>query len=32
MGVLRNRLSREPDAYPWWPEPRVNPFEVEAAA
>ncbi len=32
VGVLRNRFSSEPDAYPWWPEPRVNPFEVGAAA
>jgi 2-keto-4-pentenoate hydratase/2-oxohepta-3-ene-1,7-dioic acid hydratase in catechol pathway len=32
VGVLRNRFTSAPDDYPWWPEPRDNPFEVEAAA
>ncbi|MFL5847060.1 MAG: fumarylacetoacetate hydrolase family protein [Solirubrobacteraceae bacterium] len=31
VGVLRNRFSAEPDQHPWWPEPRENPFETEAA-
>lgn len=32
VGVLRNRFTSEPEPYPWWPEPRANPFETEAAA
>lgn len=31
VGVLRNSFTAEPEEYPWWPEPRVNPFETEAA-
>jgi len=31
VGVLRNSFTAEPEQHPWWPEPRVNPFETEAA-
>ncbi|WP_326672454.1 fumarylacetoacetate hydrolase family protein [Streptomyces canus] len=30
VGVLRNRLSAEPDKAPWWPEPRPYPFGTPA--
>jgi 2-keto-4-pentenoate hydratase/2-oxohepta-3-ene-1,7-dioic acid hydratase in catechol pathway len=30
VGVLRNRFTEEPEDYPWWPEPRPNPFETAA--
>jgi 2-keto-4-pentenoate hydratase/2-oxohepta-3-ene-1,7-dioic acid hydratase in catechol pathway len=30
VGVLRNRLSAEPDKAPWWPEPRPYPFATAA--
>jgi 2-keto-4-pentenoate hydratase/2-oxohepta-3-ene-1,7-dioic acid hydratase in catechol pathway len=31
IGTLRNTLSATPEEYPWWPEPKPNPFEAEAA-
>ena len=31
IGTLRNTLSAQPEEYPWWPEPKANPFEAEAA-
>ncbi len=32
VGTLRNRFTAVPESYPWWPEPRENPFEVGAPA
>jgi 2-keto-4-pentenoate hydratase/2-oxohepta-3-ene-1,7-dioic acid hydratase in catechol pathway len=32
IGTLRNRLTAAPEEYPWWPEPKPNPFEAEAVA
>jgi len=31
IGTLRHTLSAQPEEYPWWPEPKDNPFEAEAA-
>jgi 2-keto-4-pentenoate hydratase/2-oxohepta-3-ene-1,7-dioic acid hydratase in catechol pathway len=31
VGVLRSRFSATPEPYPWWPEPRENPFEAVAS-
>jgi 2-keto-4-pentenoate hydratase/2-oxohepta-3-ene-1,7-dioic acid hydratase in catechol pathway len=28
VGVLRNSFSAQREDYPWWPEPRENPFET----
>ena len=28
VGVLRNRFTAQTEQYPWWPEPRENPFEA----
>jgi 2-keto-4-pentenoate hydratase/2-oxohepta-3-ene-1,7-dioic acid hydratase in catechol pathway len=30
IGTLRNTFSAVPEQYPWWPEPKPNPFEHEA--
>lgn len=30
IGTLRNTLSAQPEEYPWWPEPKPNPFATEA--
>ncbi len=31
VGVLRNRFTPQPEEYPWWPQPRENPFEAVAS-
>lgn len=31
VGVLRSRMSSEPDKAPWWPEPRPYPFTSETS-
>lgn len=30
IGTLRHTLSAVPEEYPWWPEEKPNPFEIEA--
>ena len=32
IGTLRNTFTAVPEEYPWWPEPKPNPFEAEAVA
>jgi 2-keto-4-pentenoate hydratase/2-oxohepta-3-ene-1,7-dioic acid hydratase in catechol pathway len=32
IGTLRNTFTSAPEEYPWWPEPKPNPFEAEAVA
>jgi len=32
IGTLRNTFTAAPEEYPWWPEPKPNPFETEAVA
>jgi 2-keto-4-pentenoate hydratase/2-oxohepta-3-ene-1,7-dioic acid hydratase in catechol pathway len=31
IGTLRNTFSATIEQYPWWPTPKPNPFETEAA-
>jgi 2-keto-4-pentenoate hydratase/2-oxohepta-3-ene-1,7-dioic acid hydratase in catechol pathway len=31
VGVLRNRFTAQAEEYPWWPQPRENPFEAVAS-